>query len=305
MIRSKAIFILSFCLCLSACAANAQLYNRTWYFGGNAGIDFNQTPPVKLINSAMNTNEGCASISDPATGEILFYTNGDTVWNREHQPMPNGFGLGGHYSTSQAALIVPAPGNPQLFYVFTVYAQANEYINFCCGSGGLNLNVVDMTLDGGLGDVTVKNQLVLTPTAEKLTAVKHCNGVDYWVLTHEWDSDNFFAFPLTAAGLGTPVISSVGMVHADVGSGNSWETIGHMRISPNGKRLALAASQQLNRVELFDFDNTTGVVSNLIFSDENYPNVCGFTGPYGVCFSPDNSKLYISVNVGGCSSSGT
>lgn len=295
-------YVFSVLTCCWASNLLAQNYNNTWYFGHYAGIDFNVSPPVKLTNSAMSIYEGCTSLSDPNTGQILFYTNGDTIWNRNHVPMPNGFGLGGHYSTTQSAVAVPDPGNPQRYYVFTVFAQANEYPPFCCGSGGLNLNIVDMTLDGGFGDVTIKNQLVIEPTTEKVAAVKQCNNIDYWIITHQWNNAKFNVYPLTAAGLGAPVISDIGMVHSDVGSGNSWETIGHLRVSPDGSKLALAASQQLNRVEVFDFDDVTGVVSNMYFSDSLYDNICGQTGPYGVCFSPDGTKLYTSVNASNCTS---
>lgn len=280
-------------------SVSAQKTAYTWYFGKYAGIDFNQTPPQKLTNSAMRTVEGTACVSDAQTGAILFYTNGDSIWNRNHELMPNGYGLGGHFSTTQSAVAVPDPGNANRYYVFTVYAQANLYAPFCCGSAGLNYNIVDMTADGGLGDVIVKNQLLLTPTTEKLCAVQHCNGQDYWIVTHEWGSNKFYAFPLTPAGIGTPVISSEGSVHQDAGSGNGWETIGYMRISPNGKMLAVAISQQIKRVELFPFDNSSGIVGDSLFSDPAFANNCGTSGPYGVCFSPDNSKLYVSYNVPG------
>jgi len=305
MRRNAFPFLLFALLFTAARPALGQKYFNNWFFGGYAAIDFNTSPPSKILNSAMLADEGCSSVSDPATGTLLFYTNGDTVWNRNHQKMPNGIGLGGHRSSTQSSLVVPDPGNPQRYYIFSVFAQANEYAAFCCGSGGLNLNTVDMTLDGGLGDVVVKDQLVLTPTTEKLTAVKQCNGHDFWVVTHEWHSRKFYAYPLTDAGIGMPVISDIGMLHTDVGSGNAFETIGYMRISPDGKRIALAASREANRVEMFGFDDATGQVGPVIFSDGNYPNLCGYTGPYGVCFSPDGSRLYVSVSLGGCNTMAT
>ncbi len=277
----------------------AQKTTYNWYFGQNAGIDFNTSPPTKLTNSAMRTVEGTTCISDPNTGQILFYTNGDSIWNRNHQLMPNGSGLGGHYSSTQSAVAVPDPGNSNRYYVFTVYAQANLYAPFCCGSAGLNYNIIDMTLDNSLGDVLIKNQLLLSPTTEKLCAVQHCNGKDFWIVTHQWGTNKFYSYPLTASGIGTPVISNEGTAHQDAGSNNGWETIGYMRISPNAKLLALAISQQIKRVELFSFDNNTGIVGDSLFTDPAFTNNCGTSGPYGVCFSPDNSKLYVSYNVPG------
>ncbi len=87
-----------------------------WYFGINAGIDFNSGSPVALTNSQMITDEGCAVLSN-ASGQLLFYTDGSTVWNKNHQVMQNGSGLLGHYSSSQSATIIQKPGSTNLFYV--------------------------------------------------------------------------------------------------------------------------------------------------------------------------------------------
>src|SRR5262245_41029728 len=95
-------------LILTFTATRAQKQNNTWYFGGQAGISFNTSPPTALTNGALSTLEGCAAISD-AKGDLLFYSDGVTVWNKDHQPMVNGTGLEGHASATQAAVIVPLP----------------------------------------------------------------------------------------------------------------------------------------------------------------------------------------------------
>ncbi|TXI67741.1 MAG: hypothetical protein E6Q46_02540 [Flavobacterium sp.] len=76
-------------------ASFAQGEANIWYFGNKAGISFNSGVPVPLLDGQMQADEGCATLSD-ANGNLLFYTNGITVWNRNHQIMPNGTGLMGH-----------------------------------------------------------------------------------------------------------------------------------------------------------------------------------------------------------------
>ena len=93
----------------------------------------------------MNAYEGCATASDTA-GNLLFYTDGATVWNANHVPMLNGNGLNGLGST-QAAIVVPAPLNLNKYYIFTVDTNG--------GVRGFCYNEVDMTLNGGLGDVRI------------------------------------------------------------------------------------------------------------------------------------------------------
>src|SRR5689334_20241397 len=97
--------------------SQAQKENNVWYFGNGAGIDFNSGSPVGLNNGALFTVEGCASIAD-ASGNLLFYTDGVTVYNKVHSVMTNGLGLLGGNSSSESAIIVPMPGSSTLYYIF-------------------------------------------------------------------------------------------------------------------------------------------------------------------------------------------
>lgn len=159
----------------------AQGEGNNWCFGYGAGLDFNSGNPVSYaVATSISTSEGCSSISD-ASGNLLFYTDGISCWDKNHNAMPGASNLGGNSSSSQSAIIVKQPGSATLYYVFTVDAQAGLY----GGSGGLNYSIVDMSLNGGLGDVTVQNVMMLTPTTEKVTVTAAANGTDYWVVTHE------------------------------------------------------------------------------------------------------------------------
>src|SRR5688572_18290741 len=96
----------------------AQKEGYVWYFGGNAGLNFATSPPTVLTNGAVNTAEGSASISNSA-GNILFYSDGVTVYNQNHTVMANGNGLLGNFSTTQSAIIVKQPGSSSKYYIFT------------------------------------------------------------------------------------------------------------------------------------------------------------------------------------------
>ncbi len=295
MIHNKFLPFL-FLLYLFPCLSYGQKQANHWYFGNKAGLNFNGGLSA-IGNGQLNTQEGCSGYSDPNTGQLLFYCTGDTVWNKNNVMMPNGFGLGGHYSSTQSALVVPKPGSTSQFYIFTVGSWGG--MQSALSTGSFNLNLVDMTLNGGLGEVTVKNQVVLSSVCEKLTATLDCNGVDYWVVVHKFNSDKFYSYLLTAAGLSAvPVISTIGIMHSDTLAGNGFEAIGYMKISPDGKKLALACYSNVRTVELFDFNNTTGIINNEIL-DTSWNNYSGFAGLYGLAFSPDNSKLYISAIDGG------
>lgn len=252
---------------------NAQNEGKKWYFGQNAGLDFSTAPPTILTNGQLTTFEGCSSIADFA-GNLLFYTDGITVWDASHAVMANGTGLFGDGSSTQAGVIVKKPGSTTLYYVFTVDDFA--------GPDGLCYSIVDMSLAAGMGSVTVKNVQMQTPSTEKISGVKHCNGQDIWIVSHDYNSTNFRTFLLTSAGLNmTPVLSAVGSNH----NGGTGVVVGALKTSPNGKKLGLCISNNLNTIEVYDFDNSTGQVSN--------PLILGTIGGiYGCEFSPDGTKFY-------------
>lgn len=252
---------------------------NNWFFGAGAGLNFSSGSPVAVLGGQTNNQEGCASISDDI-GDLLFYSDGVKVWNRNHQIMQNGSGLLGHDSSTQSATIVRKPGSLDIYYVFTIDAVA--------GVNGFKYSIVDMSLNGGLGGVTTKNATIYSPTCEKISIVKKSNDLDYWIITHDWNSNAFYAHELTNSGINlTPVVSNSGSVI----SSSTEDARGYMKISPNGSKLALCSSG-LDILELFDFNTTTGQVSNgqVILSE---------TGElYGVEFSTSNERLYVSNTLG-------
>jgi hypothetical protein len=269
-----ALYIL-FLLLLVQTTAYSQNETTKWYFGNGAAVDFLSGSPVALATSAMSTSEGSASIAGPA-GNLLFYTHGNTIWNANHLPMPNGTGLFGSGISCQSAVIVRRPGSATQYYVFTMR-------NWTDAGNGAHFSIVDMSLAGGLGDVTTKNQLVYGNTRESLTAVCHSNGTDAWIVIHDMFVNEFRSYLLTAGGLSAPVISTVGSVFA---GGNRY---GALKASPDGTRLgyALGGSSGVT-TEIYDFNRTTGAVTNPLILNNGT-----FSAAYGIEFSPNNQVLYV------------
>ncbi|MBT9394473.1 hypothetical protein KLP40_14975 [Hymenobacter sp. NST-14] len=266
-------------LLLSAGGARAQHEAQNWYFGKNVGLSFVGGAPTPLLYSAMNTYEACAAVSDSA-GQLLFYTNSEVVWNRHHQLMPDGSGLGGHSSATQGAVILRRPGSATQYYVFTVDGCDTNL------AGGLRYSLVDLTADAGRGAVITRAQPLDTGrVTEKLTVVPHANGLDSWVVVHAWQSDRFLAYLVTGAGIApAPVTSALGSVHAGGGGAlRNANAVGYLKASPNGRQLALGVRDE--DFELFDFDNATGRLSHFVRLPSIYRS-------YGVAFSPDGSRLY-------------
>ncbi len=248
-----------------------QKQGNIWYFGDYAAVDFNSGSPVGLNNSAMDSYEAVATLSDSA-GNLLFYTNGEIIWDRTHQVMLNGSGLMGAFTSTQCG-IVPQPGNDSLVYVFST----NLFLYH-----GVRYSIVNLNGNSGLGEVVSKNNLLVAPTQEKVAFAQHSNGVDKWVLckpggyTHE-----YYAYLLSCQGLDTiPVISSFGNT-------NTYSFGGYLKFSPSEKLVA-NINQFQDTLEIFDFDPSTGLLSNpLLIQLETSLQ------PYGVAFSPDETKVYV------------
>ena len=277
------IIIVALILIHTTTSAQKETFN--WYFGSGAGITFN-TPdfsPVALTDGAMYADEGSAVISD-AEGNLLFYTNGEQIWNRKHEIMLNGDELEGGRSSTQSSLIVKQPGHDNLYYIFTT----DEYITGVDAERSLYYGIVDMDQDEGYGQLVGYYNLY-TPSTEKLAAVMHSNNKDIWILMHEYGNDIFNIALLTDSGLKHYNRFSLGSVHEDVVSDKKYfGAIGYMKFSPDGKKLALTV-HAAGALEIFDFDNSTGELTNPVLID----NIVDY-GLYGLEFSPDASKLYVS-----------
>lgn len=262
---------------------------NNWFFGYHAGLSFASGSPTPLAGGAITTAEGVASISDH-DGNLLFYTDGQTIWNRMHAEMENGTGLTGHVSSTQSGVIVPVPGSDHEYFVFATGAEEN--------SGGASYSIVDMTLAGGLGAVTsVKNVELVAHTSEKLVAARHHDGVNYWIITHDIDSNCFRTWLATADGVdvASPVVSCTGVFLADA----FWSSPGQMKLNRSGRTLAAAyvslrdgapgAVSNMGAVELYDFNDETGEVTNA------HSTIWG-NQPYGVEFSPAGTRLYATFS---------
>lgn len=271
-------FLLSSLFCLGfSYKLSAQATNNVWLFGTNAGLDFTTSPPTP-ITSPLSSLEGTATVSDN-NGDLLFYTNGVTIWDRNNTVMPNGNGLLGGSSSTQAALIIPLANYCNKYIVFTTQDHQQN--------GDIRYSIVDMCLNNGFGDVVAgqKNIFLTTDMTEKLTSVLHSNGSDIWVISHKLSSSQFYAWKVSPDGtVAPPVISSTGFNYA-------WNNmIGPLKASPDGTKLAACTTFNSYSCELLNFNKNSGSITY----DRNLMNYGVSGGVYGLEFSPNSQLLYIS-----------
>jgi len=208
--------------------------------------------------------------------------------------MPNVDTLIGDARASMGSLILQKPGSDHLYYVFTVDYDNQNQID------GMHYSVVDMTLDGGLGDVTTEKDIPLDmawAAMNKLTSVRHANGEDVWIITRNFKMNQWYAaFLLTSSGLSTEAILS------PVPERNDLTNEGSMKISPNKKYL-VAAYERCNCIEelkqsldICTFNALTGQINLLYTLSKNTYGFGEEFAPWTVEFSPDSKLLYVSYH---------
>ncbi len=265
------------------CATKAGKYMaNNWYFGINAGVRFGGSQPIGLTDGAMTHTEGVASMSDTA-GNLLFYTNGIQVFNRNHAVMPNGSGLPGNDTHTQI-LAIPFAGRPNQYILVTTMPY--------------RYSVIDMTLDNGNGDIVPGQKDIilqgfpispLNDISEKVTAAYAANQRDIWIITYANDAFYFNAFLVTESGISNVPVKSD---FSDIALSPFGSMYGCMKVSPNGKHLVTADIGYY--VNLYDFDTRTGIISN--FKRITLPQGLGTMGSYGVEFSPNSKLVYVSYH---------
>ncbi|PSL02602.1 gliding motility-associated C-terminal domain-containing protein [Cecembia rubra] len=259
--------------------------NNIWYFGNGAGLDFNPDPddpnaPVpRPVSHNQNIPAGTTTISDE-TGQVLFFTDGESVWDLNGDLMNNGENIGGNNQASEGVIAVPVPQNQTIFYVFTSQRAAD-------GSNRVSYSVVDIKTDNptGVGSVVTKNNFLFSPSTEHSAAL--ASGDTTWVLFHELGNNTFRAYPVSQFGIGQPVFSSVGSNHG-FNTG-----VGSMKFSPDGSQVAVTIQDgNCSRLEIFNFNQSTGRLTEYAQLD------LGCTGEeiYGLEFSNDGSRVFVSFS---------
>ncbi|MBS1635219.1 MAG: gliding motility-associated C-terminal domain-containing protein [Bacteroidetes bacterium] len=264
----------------------AQKEANWWHFGNHIAMNFSAGNPVYSYSSSISVTEACATISDN-TGNLLFYTNGDTVWDKNNNIMPNGTNLltqagfnASAFTTTQGAMILKKPKSLDHYYIFTlgtIWDNALEYAE------------IDMSANFGNGIVLTKNNLLIADTlTEKMTATKHCNNSDLWTVVVNWDNVepngknntcSFLSYLVSQSGINPqPIVSSITLPESVM-------AVGQMKFNPQGNILAWASP---NGIELFNFNSETGIVKHNSFIPLPLNN------GYGMEFSSDGKKIYVN-----------
>ncbi len=270
--------------CFTSFISVSQNRNSIWCLGDSAGIDFTNINNPQPIHTAVKSRGSCVSVSD-SIGNLLFYAytratvagNTTLVINSNDVLMQNGSNVIGR-GWYQELVIVSDPGNSNRYYLFCVGVTSIF---------GLYYSIIDMNLDSGRGEVILKNQQLQSyQSIDCITAIKHGNGRDWWILSKKSGvvNNEFYEYLVSPSGVSGPFIQSVGTPADD----------GFYRMLFNKAGNTLTSMNYSNLIENFNFDRCTGTLTyqTLIAPEVNPP----LPSLWSCELSPNERYLYISIN---------
>ncbi len=286
----RIIAILSIFLCSIESYSQPNKRTNFWYFADSCGLDFNSGMPVEDF-SGLSYTQGfgvTGSVMSDTNGNLLFYSNGRQIWNKEHELMNNGY-VGPPYDPgTQSSIAFPQPGSDSIYYIFTSRYIDEQFPMF--------YYIVDMSQNNGLGEVT---DIVYLPSycdaTEKLTAVYQNNKTDLWVVTRSFRDKRYASFQVTTEGVNNnPVFSPA----PEENFSSGWDYAGIMKVSYDKKYMVSCfpgAGASRAKVEVCKIDIQSGSITHLysfklrelVYASPPYRT-------YSCEFSPDSKYMYLS-----------
>ncbi len=260
--RMRTLFLFIFFSLVTVTGFSQNLERYNWYFGSSTqGIRFNRTSakPAIVQKAIPFGSGGSATVSDPANANLLFYTDGQLVYDASHTRMPLGFGLNGNTNANQPVAVCPVPGpaNTNKYFLFSNTA------NFTTG-GAISVSVVDMNLFGNagfpalaLGDLESKNTATgLVNRSEGMIIVPHTNGTDFWLITQQVNSLIYSSTLINAASYtGTFVTTTTsGLSPYPI-------TVANFAYHAGKKKIAVSAQDTNTDALILDLDAAAGILS--------------------------------------------
>ncbi len=242
-----------------------------WPFGGLCRLSWDSDLNLSFTTDpSIDTGEGSTAFSDPETGELLIYSDGNTVWDGAGDQISTG--LGGHPSSLHSGVIAPVPGRPGHVFVFGHSHQTT-----------LKLTYQEFNLDNGAVPAGMPIDVPIGTTArpgtEGMLFIPHLNGVDGWLLVS--GRFDIYVLPITTTGLGAPTVIDSQL--------SVWTNGWHLFTATHAGDKLVMSGNNGGAIASWDFDRGTGALTNRTELVATYT-----TEYYGGVFSPDDSKLYFS-----------
>ncbi|MFN8310470.1 MAG: T9SS type A sorting domain-containing protein [Chitinophagales bacterium] len=277
-----------------------------WHFGDGYEMHFDNISGLPLANTNVNGLRSLEGTSDYSNdyGSLVFCTNANefltgTPATTVLSNSPGNYCITNssckvntNTSGTTSSMIFPYPStaasNNSNKFVCPVISNHEDGSSLPSNADNMNELLIRTITQGSPTSITYTG-VIDASVSEQLAVSQKCNGAvnnsEYWIIVHGLNN-LYRAYPFTASGVGTPVVSSVG------GNISGSAHAGIMKFSLSGRRLARAYYDSPGYIEILNFDPSTGVFSGPLVT-------YAVDRPYGLEFSPDEQFIYFSQYGGG------
>ena len=169
-------------------AQNLGKQTNFWPFGNGVVLNFNTNPPtldsVNALSGSGSINYKNASMCD-YDGNLLFYSTGGNIYNKNFQIMDNGIIRQNMYEDFVNSLIVPQPYNDSIYYLFSI---KKFYTSF--EESRIQYSVINIKANNGLGKVVSKNNIITDSVTNEITGVISDSNGKLWISTRRIPSSS-------------------------------------------------------------------------------------------------------------------
>ncbi|MCB0691464.1 MAG: PKD domain-containing protein, partial [Saprospiraceae bacterium] len=309
----RILFIFLFCIGQIA-IIEAQQEDNVWMFGGGFGlkdydgtwgvsyVDFNNEPPdIYFVKKVQLNLRGVNAEICSEGGVLKLYTNGMSIANGQHDFVADTINYGDEWEIHkdfkndtliyhdgmliiQGAMILPDPADSLRYYVMYTQFQRGQnwwedYVK------GLYYSHVDMRLNDGRGGLLSRD----VPMVEDslgwggLSACRHANGRDWWVVQVGKNREVFHEFLITSDGISDDRVITFN------GKYRRTYPLVFTTFSQDGSKYVAQMAHDTCKMSIMDFDRCSGDLEE-IYSESYEITV----GPQAVVFSDDSRYLFFS-----------
>ncbi|MDA9563055.1 T9SS type A sorting domain-containing protein [Flavobacteriales bacterium] len=232
---------------VSPCASLSNNPWTDWSVGNRGGLVWT-SGNASYSGTSLGGGRGNASIMHNAALNRGFYTNGKDLW-RSNNAWLTGVASGGYITSSSLS-----GGNKKAIIIPSLAAPFEDYY-VVMSTNGNGLRYATVSFNTGFAQITSRDQAVVGSSSNHvggISAVPHCNGVDYWILARVGSGAAVNAYQLTPSGFNGVVVTSP----ITLGSNSD----GSIEINREGTKVAISGG--VPGVHLYDFNNQTGELVN-------------------------------------------